>query len=326
MNVCLIGKRGERLDEGTKNFGVQLSRRLPERGVDTTHLDVRGMGIAELWRAVARIDPDVVHLIPGPSATELAFLRVVSLLTGCESIATATQPFLDRAPRPLLRHLEPSLVYVQSSEDRSRFDALDYSTEFLPSGVDLDRFSPVDADERRRLRDELGLPTAERVFLHVGHFERGRGIDSLRTLQEHGHVVVVGSPSTRPERDLIESLRTDGVTVRTEYVPDIEKYYQAADVYAFPVRNGEHSIQTPLSVLEAMACNRPVVSTRFGGLTDLFDEGEGLRFVRSFADLEASDLAFDRVDTRAKVSDYSWDAVVEQVIDTYERLCNGTHG
>ena len=175
------------------------------------------------------------------------------------------------------------------------------------------------------MRDELSLPVDERVFLHVGHFKQGRGVKSLLELQSYGHLVVVGSPSTGPQEELVKSLRDAGVTVQTDYIPDIQKYYRAADIYVFPVTNEGNSIQLPLSVLEAMACNLPVVSTRFGGLTDFFSEGEGLRFVPSFESVEESDLEFTTVDTREKVKKYSWEAIVDQVIDSYQRLCDVEH-
>lgn len=321
MNVCIFGPRGDQLDEGTKNVSVHLHRRLRRRGVDATLVDLREVGNGALRRSLVDVDPDVVHLVPGPTGRELAFLRALSLLKRCESVVTATQPRFNALSKSFLPYLDPSLVFVQSSADRSRFEALGYLTEFLPIGVDLSRFSPVDAAERARLREDLDLPETGRLFLHVGHVERNRGVRSLLGLRQYGHLVVVGSPSTGPERDLVASLRDAGVTVRTDYVSAIEKYHRAADVYLFPVQEEANSIRTPLSVLEAMACNRPVVSTRFGGLTDLFDEGDGLRFVDSFADVSESDLTFSGVDTRDKVRRYSWDAVAEQVIAAYERLC-----
>lgn len=325
MDVCLVGKRGSQLDEGKKNFGMQLYRRLAAEDVDVTFVDPRRDGLAHRWRSLVRSDPDVIHMILGPRGRELAFLRALSAVNRCESVVTATQPTLGRFARAALPYLAPSLVHVQSTANRSVFDGAGYTTEFLPSGVDLSRFDPVDDAERDRLRDELGIPESERVFLHVGHFERDRGVESLLRLQRHGHLVVVGSPSTGCEADVIESLRDAGVTVQTEYVPDVEKYYQAADVYAFPVRNEDNSIQIPLSVFEAMACDIPVVSTRFGGLTDLFEAGDGLRFVDSFDEVDESDLAFDDADvaTREKVSEFSWDAIVDRVVRSYERLCDG---
>ncbi|WP_161618957.1 glycosyltransferase family 4 protein [Haloarcula marismortui] len=325
MNVCILGEQSEQLDEGMKNFSIQLHDRLNEKGVDATIIDLREIGSTEFWETLSHISPDIIHLVPGPTAKGLVLLRTLSLVKGCETVATVTQPRFSQFSRRVVPYLRPSLVYVQSEAEQSRFNTLGCRTEFLPSGVDLAQFSPSDQTSQQQLRDELDLPADQRIFLHVGHFKRGRGVKSLLELQSYGHLVIVGSPSTGPEAELVESLRSAGVTVQTKYVPDIEKYYQAADVYVFPVTDEGNSIQAPLSVLEAMACNLPVVSTRFGGLIDLFDEGDGLRFISSFEDIEESDLEFDTVETRDKVSQYSWDAIVDQVLDSYHRICNVEH-
>ncbi|WP_083861990.1 glycosyltransferase family 4 protein [Halogeometricum pallidum] len=325
MNVCILGERSEQLDEGMKNFGIQLHDRLNKRGIDATLLDLREIGSADFWLALSRASPDIVHLVPGPTAKGLVLLRALSTVKQCKTVATVTQPRFSPFSRRTVPYLRPSLMYVQSKTEQSRFNALGCTTEFLPSGVNLTQFSPNDENNQTQLRNELGLPSDKRIFLHVGHFKRGRGIESLLELQAHGHLVIVGSPSTGPEADLVESLRSTGVTIQTEYVPEIEKYYQIADIYVFPVTDEANSIQAPLSVLEAMACNLPVISTRFGGLTDLFDEGEGLRFISSFAGIEEGDLEFDTVETRDKVSKYSWDAIVSQVLDSYNRICNAEH-
>lgn len=325
MNVCILGEQSQQLDEGMKNFSIQLHNRLGEKGHNSTLLDLREIGSPDFWRTLNRSEPDVVHLIPGPTGKGLALLEGVGIIKQCETVATVTQPRFSRFSQSVASYLRPSLMFAQSEAERSRFERLGYNTELLPSGVDLDKFTPCDEGTQAKLRDELHLPTDETVFLHVGHFKKGRNVESLLELQSYGHLVIVGSPSTGPETELVETLRDAGATIQTEYVSDIEKYYRAADVYVFPVTDEGNSIQAPLSVFEAMACNLPVVTTRFGGLTDLFDEGDGLRFVSSFEGIESTDLQFDSFDTREKVRKYSWDAIVDQIIGSYEQLCNAAN-
>jgi glycosyltransferase involved in cell wall biosynthesis len=89
---------------------------------------------------------------------------------------------------------------------------------------------------------------------------------------------MVASTSTPADPEIEASLRAAGVNIVRRYLPDIERYYQAADVYLFPVEQEHGSVEIPLSVLEAMACDTPVVSTRFGGLPELFDDGPGLSY------------------------------------------------
>lgn len=98
---------------------------------------------------------------------------------------------------------------------------------------------------------------------------------TLIELQEYGEVVV-GSTSIGQERELVDEFKAAGCHVVTEYVEEIERYYQASNFYVFPTTDAENSIQISLSVLEARACNKQVFTTRFGGLANLFEEGNGL--------------------------------------------------
>jgi glycosyltransferase involved in cell wall biosynthesis len=114
---------------------------------------------------------------------------------------------------------------------------------------------------------------------------------------------------------LIAGLESAGVIVRHEFIPRIEDYYRAADLYVFPVEHGSGAIEFPLSVLEAMACDLPVVTTPFGALPEYFTEGEGLCFVgdgRSV--LQATRLVLEQpVRNRERVRSFSWDGVLDSL-------------
>ncbi len=118
-----------------------------------------------------------------------------------------------------------------------------------------------------------------------------------------------------------------GVIVIDKYLEAIEEIYQAADCYVFPVSSETGSIETPLSVLEAMACNLPVVSTRFGGLEDLFDSSAscaeaGLILIddlqglgEAIAQVSANPIAR----TRELGQKYSWDSIASLLLnESYE--------
>lgn len=323
MRVALLGHADDRLDEGMKNTGVMLTESLGSAGVEARLFDLRTAPAPEFWLRLRRYDPDIVHLVHGPTLKGLILLKALSASLGCATVATSTQPRFGDRSWSAASYVRPDRTLVQSRADEFRFQDAGFTTEYVPSGVDVDRFHPVDDGERRAIRADLGLDPERRVFLHVGHFKEGRNLRSLLPLREHGQVVVVGSPSTGPDRSLIEELREAGCVVRTEYVPTIERYYQAADWYVFPVADESNSIRAPLSVLEAMACDRPVITTRFGGLTDMFDEGDGLVYVSDLAEVDRSTLA-DRgpVRTREKVSPYSWESIAERVTDVYNELCD----
>jgi glycosyltransferase involved in cell wall biosynthesis len=96
-----------------------------------------------------------------------------------------------------------------------------------------------------------------------------------------------------------------------------------SDCYVFPLAPGD-SLTMPLSVLEAMACDLPVIATRFSGLVHAFTPGRGLTFVEHGADLLSLVRAMLAVSgspgSRAMVQEYSWDSIANRLQDYYHTL------
>ncbi len=139
----------------------------------------------------------------------------------------------------------------------------------IPPGVDCRWFRPARLDERARSRVALGINSAERVVLLVGHVRAGRNLRVLGELTSAGHVVMlVVSPRFVPDPRVADELRAAGVRLVTESLPDIRMAYWAADIYVFPTIDSSAAVGVPLSVLEALACGVPVVTTPFDGLPD----------------------------------------------------------
>jgi len=110
------------------------------------------------------------------------------------------------------------------------------------------------------------------------------------------------------------------VLMITRYVPQIVELYQAADAYLFPVPpnpSDPSAIDLPLSVLEAAACNLPILATRFGALPDLWPDRPGVIFWDDVAGLRAgvARLRERPIDTRPLAESFTWQAVAARIVD-----------
>ncbi|OGO23462.1 MAG: hypothetical protein A2144_12205 [Chloroflexi bacterium RBG_16_50_9] len=202
-----------------------------------------------------------------------------------------------------------------------RLLALGCRTQMLPSGVDLDKFTPVSAARKIELRAKYKLDPEIFTVLHVGHIKKERNIEILaRVRREHdAQVIFVGSSLPDDERVAIAArLRGEGVIVFDDYLKDIQELYQLADCYLFPVFSDQACIGTPLSVLEAMACNLPVITVRYGSLPKLFEEGQGLLFADTPEELlqgVAGRKNSNGCKTRGKVFPYSWQNIAKNLLE-----------
>ncbi len=280
-----------------------------------------------LARALWRFRPDLVLYIPTACATPFSFWRSRMLKRWSRGAPVALIALQVRRYSPMARRvmarLRPEVVLAQSAATRESLKPVGVRLLTMPPAVDLVRFRPHTPAEREALRRRYDLPVDAFLALHVGHLNRGRNVHTLAALQSDGvQVLVVGSSSTPHDAALIAELAGAGVRVIDRHVPRVEELYGLADAYCFPVRGENSAIDLPLSVLEAMACDLPVVTTRYGGLTAHFAEGEGFRYVDDAAQMGAA-LGDIRgqvqsrepgAGTRAMVQPYAWPDVAQRVV------------
>ena len=327
MRICLVGHFSAAADNsgdlGTKQVGAQIAARVSERH-ETMQISIRD---PFSWRRIRAFRPQIIHFVLSPSMSGLLAARVLTLFCGsAKTVLSAPNPNL--ASWRIGTLLRPDLVLVQSHESESLFRRMGCDTRFLPNGVDVQRFVPVSGATKAQLREKYGIARDRLVILHVGPLIKRRNVEFLAQIQNaERQVIIIGRIPM--DEQVHRALLAAGCMVLTEYVEHIEELYALSDCYVFPTppANRGASIEMPLSVLEAMSCNLPVFTTRFGALPRAFEEGKGLVFVDSDDDLRGQ---LHRVDngskprTRDKVLPYGWDSVVGSLEGIYEEISRGT--
>jgi len=339
LRICLLfDHAGLHDDEGAKKtaryFHMKLSKSHTVKSLDT-----RRMALPDFWKEVRAFQPQIVHYIPGPSILSFIAMKALKLRFGnVKTVMSATHPCfygfqglsyyglisgLSSLLKNLIPLLKPDMLLVQSSETEKMFVKLGCKTEFLSCGIDIKKFAPVSKQTKLKLRSIYGVDKRKFVILHVGRLTKLRNVQALCKLQSHDTQVIVVGSTMRLKDDVYQTLRKKGCLVWTEYIPDIDEVYNLSDCYLFPTFDREGCIETPLSVLEAMACNLPVISTKFGGLTRIFTEGEGLYFTEEeqiplFLDKVKTNN--ERIQTRAKVLPYTWEKIAHKLELLYVKL------
>jgi glycosyltransferase involved in cell wall biosynthesis len=328
MKVYLLGgSSSEALDEGMHNVTHRLGRELSRRHEVRT-FPLRVSSFVGLYRSLAGFQPDILHYTSGPSLLSLFLLKIAGLSSPCSKTAvSALHPWFPWGVGNLIPLFRPDLMLVQSRVTEKFFNRYGCRTAFLSNGVELARFKPVSPEMKSALRAEFGLPDDKCILLHVGAIKAGRGVGFLQHFQGGDQqVLVVGSVSTGYDSSILDALESRGCWIWRRFIPDIEKVYQLADCYLFPTQDSLNAIETPLSVLEAMATNLPVITTPFGALADTFPEGEGLIYAKNSGEF-AEGIRHIREDrfpirTREKVLGNSWEEIIGR-LENYYRLLLG---
>ncbi len=156
--------------------------------------------------------------------------------------------------------------------------------EYIPNGVNLQRFHPPRSEAEQRARAEVrarfGIPEGHKVIVAVGAIMPRKGPDKVlqawrRILPQlpDTHVMFVGPRADTHDpklqkfgaevEELVASSGAPNQVHFTGIVDDVDNYLRAADVFILASsREG-----TPNSVLEAMATGLPCLVTPFLGIS-----------------------------------------------------------
>ncbi len=183
-----------------------------------------------------------------------------------------------RASREALRGADRVICVSGDLADKvCRLGVAPERVTVVPNGMDPQAFAPGDRSEARR---GLGWPLERKVILYVGNIFRTKGLDELAEaaaqLARDGRedfLVVLAGPEGEYGPQLRERIAGLGLGERClllgaqphERVPELMR---ACDIFCLPSwREG-----SPTVIPEALACGKPVVATRVGGIPELLSD------------------------------------------------------
>lgn len=323
VRVCLIGNMEGNIDEGMKKVTFNTYTNIKQNN-ETLSLNPYNVTTIKFWKEYVNFQPEIIHYLTGPSLSSFFLVKLLSMLSkDSKTIITASHPKVKC--KSLLKFLKTDCIIIHSEEYEKSFKSLNFNTKFIPNGVDLSKFKKIDDKQKNELRIKYSIPNEKFIILHVGNILKERNIDILKKLQnENNQVLIVGSTSIEVDGDVLKELENHGCIVITHYIENIHEIYQSSDCYIFPTVEKIRAIEIPLSVLEAMACNLPVISTRFGGLPILFEEGNGLFFINSFDEVNTilNEIKSKNVliNTENLVKILSWENIGNELNKLYQEI------
>lgn len=323
MRICLIADITGNIDEGMKKMSYNIYNTL-SKNAEVIILNPYSILTLGFWRNLVQFKPDVINYMTGPSLKSLFFMKIISIFSiKSTKIITVSHPKIKF--KSLVPLLKTKYAIVHSEKTNIMFSDYGFKTEFIPNGVDTDKFVKPSYEMKMYLRKKYSIPENKYVILHVGNILAGRNIVVLKGLQKgNNQVIIVGSTSIDVNMSILNELKDEGCIVITDFIENIHELYQLADCYIFPVLDEIRAIECPLSVLEAAACNLPIISTKFGGLQHIFEEKDGFYFVNTVREIdplvEKVKINVSNINTRSQVKEYSWKNIGSNYLSFYEKI------
>ncbi|MGH8983039.1 MAG: glycosyltransferase family 4 protein [Acidimicrobiia bacterium] len=240
--------------------------------------------------ALAReVDAGVMFVDPmlplGFIAPRLCAAPYVVVAHGAEITLPGRLPGASAAARRVLRGAA-GIVAAGSYPAREATRAADAPLRgiVIPPGVDVERFRPLDVEERVRARLRFGLDPERPVVLGVGRLVPRKGfdvlLDAVAGVDPSVQVVVGGGG--RDRRRLETRAGRLGLAGRARFLGRVAddllpELYGCADVFAMPCRDRWAGLEAEgfgIVFLEAAACGLPAVAGRSGGAHEAVAEGE----------------------------------------------------
>lgn len=260
--------------------------------------------------------------IPESSATPATFLRsiILHIFTGKKITLLALQPRIySSVIKKIIKLIQPKLVITQSRTSTDYLREIGIKSRSVPLGVDADKYVELPKDTKERLRRHYGCEPGQTILLHVGHIRESRNLEMLVQAQSFipdAKIIIVGSTYSANDVTIMQTLKDNDAIILSGFMPNLEEIYNIADYYIFPVTRGDGAIETPLSVLEAMACNLPVITTPFGSLPDAFPATGCFHYVNSAHEIAEVVLTASQVPctNRESVKPFTWPGIAKHLI------------
>lgn len=335
LSNCLT----ESADEGSLKLASSLVKRIKNKYPDNTyvvtfekeiscsdsHINLNKFHInAELISIIRKQKRPVLYIpFPAPMLSMVVRIFLLSIFSrkGLRVMMIRQYP-LNWIARMLLRLSKAEIITFSKKAYDFYYSTVKGNVLYLKTGVDTSKFIPVSKQRARELKIKYGFDPERPIILHVGHMKEGRNIAELMKVDEKYQVLLVVSTLSkeRQSMELKEQLsQHKNIRIMEGYISCIEEIYQLSDVYFFPVQKLGHCIDVPLSCLEAAACNKPIITTDYGEMSE-FVNVKDFYFIGEMSSLEinkkiADALCNDNCSTRDCVIDYDYDNAIDKLSD-----------
>lgn len=275
---------------------------------------------------ITEINPDVIHAHQGGVTFAIPWcaIRRKPLCLTVHSKPQQAFSSLNNCMIYMFKHILNMKIVAVSNENltlvKKYYKLSDKKSECVNNGVDLERFYKI--------------PHNGFVFINVARQDKNKNqiaiIRAIHRMIKSGknvHLILVGDgPCHDDLKAEVSELGISEYVFFAGQVSDPTEYYAKSDVYV----QTSFREALPLSVLEAMASELPIIVTRVGGLSDIVDQNgilieagnddELFSAMNRIADVSEIEYQVMASNSKKIVENYSSARMAEQYEHVYDKL------
>jgi len=198
-------------------------------------------------------------------------------------------------------------------------------------GVDTDLFTFLKV-EREKVRERLRVKDSEILITYTGKVIQEKGVDVLvqaflKNSNKNSRLLIIGNGPKGFVNQLKENIAQSSLSDRVIWVPmlspkELPAYYSASDIGVWPK-------QESISMIEAMACNLPIIIKKSNSMKERIKLGNGLSYHEGNTNDLAKKIQELVKDKRKRTQmgklgrnlaeQYSWEQIAKKFISLYKR-------
>lgn len=227
----------------------------------------------KVYSIVKEVKPDVIHTHLYVNLYLLPYYVLHSKQKGVHTLHNIAEKEQEKSYRKIMKYLYKHRRVVPVAIGKSVADSVkdEYKIEEFPTiynGIDTKKFVVSNTKKPHKIKNfiAVGRYAKQKNYpLMINAFKKAFDVDNDMSL------TILGKGEFYDDvHNQIVELGLENVVSQKGNVSNVDEYLQNADCF---IMSSDYE-GMPLSVLEAMSCGLPIISTKAGGVVDIVKDGE----------------------------------------------------